>query len=110
MRKVLMTALVVAAAMAPALAAGRKATVPEAKARASALALVKGGTIRSSELEREHGKLIYSFDINRPGTPGVDEIQISAITGKLVSRHHETAAKEAAESKAEASETKVKTK
>jgi uncharacterized membrane protein YkoI len=110
MRKALSAALVVAAAIAPAFAAGQKTTVSEGKARATALAFVRGGTIRSSELEREHGRLVYSFDISRPHMGGVEEIQISATTGKLVSRHHETPAKEAAERQAEASEAKTKTR
>jgi len=100
-------ALIAVAVAMPALSAP-KARVPEAKARAAALALVKDGTVKSSELEHEHGKLIYSYDITQPGASGVEEVQISAMTGKLVSRHHESAAKEAIETKAEAMEAKVK--
>lgn len=54
---------------APILAAAPKAKISEAKAQATALALVKNGSVKSHELEREHGKLIYSFDTPSPA-PG----------------------------------------
>jgi hypothetical protein len=59
-------------------------------ARARALAIVP------------HGRLIYSFDIRVPGRPGIEEVQISAIDGRLVSRTHETPAAERREARAEA--------
>jgi hypothetical protein len=73
-------------------------------ARARALALVPNGTIRSAELEREHGIQIYSFDIEIPHRAGVEEIQISAATGRLVSRTHESPAAEHRESQTERAE------
>ena len=39
------------------------AKVNEADARAKALAAVPSGVIQSAELETEHGKLVWSFDI-----------------------------------------------
>jgi uncharacterized membrane protein YkoI len=62
------------------------------------------GKIKSSELEREHGKLIYSFDITTK--KGVTEVNVDAITSKIVDTHHESAAKEAAEKKQESQEKK----
>jgi hypothetical protein len=38
-------------------------------------------------LEREHGKLIYSFDIRVPGKPGIEEVQVSAISLDLPAGH-----------------------
>ena len=73
------------------------------KARGIALKRVKGGKIESGELEREHGKLIYSFDI-KTGKSGVTEVNVDAITGKIVNVQKENAAKEAAEKKQEAKE------
>lgn len=73
-------------------------------ARARALALVPHGRIRSGELETEHGRLIYSFDIQVPRRPGIEEVQISAVTGRLVSRTHETPAAERREARTEAGE------
>jgi len=67
------------------------------KEQAQEMALKRApGTIESGELEREHGKLVYSFDIrNSKGT--IDEVQVSAITGKIVRVEHETKAQEEAE-------------
>jgi hypothetical protein len=63
----------------------------------TALARVPGGQIREGELEREHGKLVYSFDVNVPNREGVDEVQVDARSGKVVSVKHESAAAEAKE-------------
>ncbi len=68
-------------------------------ARATALAKVPGGTVKSEELEREHGKLIYSFDIQVPGKSGVEEVNVNAINGKVVNKKHESAKSEAREKK-----------
>ena len=76
--------------------------VTEAAARSTALAMVKGGAVKAGELETENRRLIYSFDIAQAGRTGIEEVQISAITGKLVSRHHESPAKEAVEAAADA--------
>ena len=67
------------------------------KEQAQEIALQRApGTVESGELEREHGKLVYSFDIrNSKGT--IDEVQVSAITGKIVRVEHETKAQEEAE-------------
>lgn len=81
----------------------KEAKISMEKAREIALAKVKGGKIESGELEREHGKLIYSFDI-KTGKSGVTEVNVDAITGKIVAVQKENAAKEAAEKKQEAKE------
>src|SRR5689334_19673614 len=47
------------------------------------------GNVESSELEKEHGRLVYSFDIrNDKGT--ITEVQVSAITGRVVRVEHES--------------------
>ena len=81
----------------------KEAKISMEKARAIALKKVPGGKIETAELEREHGKLIYSFDI-KTSKPGVTEVNVDAITGKVVSANQETPAKEAAEKKQEAKE------
>src|SRR4051794_22470141 len=64
------------------------------------------GNVESAELEREHGKLVYSFDIrNSKGT--ITEVQVSALTGKIVRVEHENKKQEAVE---KAKENKEKTK
>jgi uncharacterized membrane protein YkoI len=63
------------------------------------------GTVKSSELEREHGKLIYSFDIQTSKTD-ITEVNVDAIDGKIIAVEHENAKKEADEKKKEAREAK----
>ena len=72
----------------------REAKVSLPTARATALSRVKGGTVRSEELEREHGKLIYSFDVVTKGRRGVTEVNVDAVTGKVLDVHHESPATE----------------
>ena len=74
-----------------------EATVTEEAAEQTALARVHGGKIKSSELEREHGKLIWSFDISKPKTRSITEIQVDAKTGKIVSAQTETPKQQAIE-------------
>lgn len=76
------------------------------KDQAQEIALKRApGTVESAELEREHRKLVYSFDIrNAQGT--LDEVQVSAINGKIVRVEHETKAQEEAEKRKEAKEKK----
>jgi uncharacterized membrane protein YkoI len=82
-----------------------QAKISKDSAQTVALAQVAAGsTVKSSELEKEHGKLIYSFDITVPGQAGVKELNISALDGSVVAHEHETAAKEASEAKAEKAE------
>jgi uncharacterized membrane protein YkoI len=69
----------------------KEAKISLETARATALAKVPHGVVRSEELEREHGKLIYSFDIAVPGKTGIQEVNVSAIDGKVLGVHHETA-------------------
>ncbi|HEY0781743.1 MAG TPA: hypothetical protein VGE98_04745 [Thermoanaerobaculia bacterium] len=67
----------------------KQAKVTLAAARATALARVAGGVVKSEELERECGKLIYSFDIAVPGRTGVEEVNVSALSGHVIARKHE---------------------
>ncbi len=67
-----------------------------------ALSKVPNGRVANAELEREHGKLIWSFDIAQNGTRDIKEIQVDAKSGKVVSVETETPkdqAKEAAQDK-----------
>jgi|SRR5205085_1776212 len=84
----------------------KEAKVAEADARKTALAAVPGGKVRSHELERENGKLIYSYDIKVAGKSGIEEVNIDAMTGEIVAHQHEDAKAEAKEKKAEAKEKK----
>ncbi len=86
----------------------KEAKVSEATARATALAQVPNGVFKSSELERENGKLIYSFDITVPGKTGNEEINVNAIDGSVVNHEHENAKAEKKEAAQEAKEKKSK--
>ena len=66
------------------------------RADAEKIALAKEpGTIKEGELEKEHGKVIYSFDIQTRS--GVHEVNVDAVTGKVVEDSVESAADEAKE-------------
>jgi uncharacterized membrane protein YkoI len=84
------------------------ATASEAKismTKARRIALAKApGTVESAELEREGGKLLYSFDIKSPKVSGIMEVHVDAITGTVLSVEHENAAKEAKEKASDAKE------
>ena len=79
----------------------KAAKVSQADAIKAAQTAVPKGTIQSAEIEREHGKLIYSFDIKVPGKTGIDEINVDAVTGKVLAHEHESPAKEKAEERGE---------
>ena len=83
----------------------KEAKISEKTARATALKEVPNGKIKSSELERENGNLIYSFDIVVAGKPGVEEVNVNAIDGSIVAHEHETAKSEKKEA---AQESKAK--
>ena len=84
----------------------KQAKISMEKAREIARAKEPNGTVEGAELEKEHGKVVYSFDIRNPkGT--ITEIQVSAKTGKIVSVEEEDAAAEAKE-KAEDAKPKKK--
>ena len=62
------------------------------QARETALRAVPG-TVKESDLETEHGRLIYSFEIKRPGERGITEVNVSAMNGSIVDIHREHAGK-----------------
>lgn len=99
MRRLYVPFLLAAALAMPALAQNQAALRAKAKvtleaARQTALAKAPG-TVKSEELEKENGKLIYSFDINTSN--GIHEVAVDAITGAVVSDSVESAADEAKE-------------
>ena len=83
----------------PALLAADKPKISMDKAKAIALKKVPNGKIESAELEKEGGKLIYSFDIK--ASRGITEVNVDAMNGKVVAVQNESPAKEAAEKKSE---------
>jgi hypothetical protein len=83
----------------PALAAQAKITLDSA--RTIALEKVPHGSVASEELERENGHLIYSFDVKVQGKSGIQEVNINALTGKVLGVHHEGPATERKEARAD---------
>ncbi|HEV2643132.1 MAG TPA: PepSY domain-containing protein, partial [Candidatus Elarobacter sp.] len=88
----------------PALA--KEAKISLDSARTIAMSKVPNGTIESQELEREHGKLIYSFDVKVAGKSGIDEVNVNAIDGKVIAVSHEGPKAEKREAAQEKKETK----
>jgi uncharacterized membrane protein YkoI len=77
----------------------KRAKISMEQAREIALKRAPGKT-ESEELEREHGKLVYSFDI-RNDKGSITEVQVNAYTGKIERVEAENAKKEAAEKQKE---------
>lgn len=77
----------------------KEARISMQEAEKAALAK-EPGTIKSKELEKEKGKLIYSFDIRTKS--GVHEVNIDAITGEVVEDSVESKADEAKEKQQDA--------
>ncbi|MEP6672828.1 MAG: PepSY domain-containing protein [Chthoniobacter sp.] len=82
--------------------------ITQAEASKTALAKVPNGKIKSEELEKENGKLIYSFDITMPSSKSITEVQVDAKTGKIVSTQVETPKDQAKEVAADKLEKKKK--
>jgi uncharacterized membrane protein YkoI len=74
-----------------------EAKISKEQAQQTALARAPGGTIKDGELEKEKGKLIWSFDIAMPGSKDITEVGVDAITGGVVSVATETPEQQAKE-------------
>ena len=98
---------VAGAAIADNAALMKQAKITEAQARAIALKQAPG-TVKSSELEKEKGTLVWSFDITNASGGGITEVLVSALDGHVVETKKETAKDEAAEKAKDAKE-KAKT-
>jgi hypothetical protein len=87
----------------------KQAKITADSAIAVAKATLPKATISSAEIEQENGKLIYSFDMKTAGKSGIDEVNVNALTGKLVGKpQHESAADEKKEADADAAKKAVK--
>lgn len=68
----------------------KQTKVTKEAASKTALTKVPGGTIKSSELENEHGALVWSFDIAIPKSKNIHEVQVNAVTGMIAHSEIET--------------------
>jgi uncharacterized membrane protein YkoI len=66
-----------------------QAKVSKEDAQKTAMANVPNGVIKEAELEKEHGKLIWSFDMATPDSKDITEVNVDAITGGVVSTQKE---------------------
>jgi uncharacterized membrane protein YkoI len=78
-----------------------RAKISQETAEQTALARVPNGTVKEAEIEKEHGKLIWSFDLATPGTTDITEVNVDAMTGAVISVQKESASDEAKEAKGE---------
>lgn len=82
------------------------AKVSEEDARKTAMAAIPGDdankTVGESELEVEHGYLVWSYDVTVNGKKGLEEILVDAGSGAVLHHAHETPAGEAHEAKMDA--------
>ena len=62
-----------------------QAKITKADAEKTALTRVPNGTVKEAEIEKEKGKLIWSFDLATPGTKDITEVTVDAITGEIAS-------------------------
>lgn len=85
-----------------------QAKITEDAAAKTALAKVPKGAIEAVELEREDGKLMYSYDVKVSGKKGVEEVHVDAVTGKFLSMVHENPEDEKKEAAADAKDAKAK--
>jgi hypothetical protein len=79
-------------------ALSKEAKITMEQAQKAALAK-EAGKIQSKEIEREKGKLIYSFDIKM--ADGIHEVNVDAMTGEVAEDTVESAADEAKEKAAD---------
>ncbi len=79
-------------------ALSKEAKITMEQAQKAALAK-EAGKIKSKELEKEKGRLIYSFDIKM--ADGIHEVNVDAMTGEIVEDTVENAAAEAKEKAAD---------
>ncbi len=75
----------------------REAKISKAEATQIAMSKVPNGTIKESELEREKGRLIWSFDIAIPDSKDIKEVNVDANTGEVIAVETETPAQQAKE-------------
>ena len=74
-----------------------QAKVSKETAQQTALAKVPNGTVKAAEIEKEKGKLQWSFDVATLGTKDITEVNVDAMTGDVISVDKESAASEAKE-------------
>ena len=70
----------------------KQAHVTKHQAKKIAMARVKGGAIKSVELEKENGMLNWSIDVAQPGKKNITDVWVDAATGRVTAVEVETPA------------------
>ena len=76
-----------------------EAKISKDAAQQTALAKVPNGTVKEAEIEKEDGKLQWSFDVATPGSKDITEVNVDAMTGAVIDVSKETVADQAKEKK-----------
>jgi uncharacterized membrane protein YkoI len=80
----------------------KRAKVTADAAIAAAQAMLPNAKLQGAEIEEENGKLQFSFDFKTAGKSGTDEVNVDALTGKVIGGvEHESPAAEKKEAAAE---------
>lgn len=61
-----------------------EARISKTQAQTIALARVPNGAVKTSELEKEKGRLIWSFDITTPDSTDITEVNVDAKSGAVI--------------------------
>ena len=69
-----------------------QAKISKEAAQQTALTKVPNGAVKAAELEKENGKLQWSFELNVPDSKDLTEVNVDAITGDVISVDKESAA------------------
>lgn len=67
-----------------------QAHITREQAQQTALGRVPGGIVKEGEIEKEKGRLIWSFDIAVSGSANITEVAVDAMTGAIVAVETET--------------------
>ena len=74
-----------------------EAKISKETAQQTALAKVPNGTIKEAEIEKEKGKLQWSFYVTTSDTKDITEVNVDAMTGDVISVEKESAESESKE-------------
>ncbi len=78
-----------------------EAKIGRKEAEAIALKEVPRGKVKVHSLDRVNGQLVRTFDITVKGKPGVEEVVVDAMTGKVLKHEHVSSVVDAKERRAD---------
>lgn len=61
-----------------------EAKVSKDDAEKTALTKVPNGSLKDSEIEKEPGRLIWSFEFTTPDSTNITEVNVDGMTGEVV--------------------------